>query len=339
MKLDELDYDLPPELIAQSPLAERDQARMLVVKRRTTTLAHSRFYKLVDHLREGDLLVLNDTRVLPARLYARKESGGRVELLFVRPVADPKGGWIALARAHHSLAVGTRLMLADGRALRVAAISPEHRPVIVSEDGAPLEEILNKAGMLALPHYIRREVEAADLDDYQTVYARIPGAIAAPTAGLHFTERVFTDLAGAGIRVARITLHIGPGTFAPVRGTSVESHSMEAEWFTIDAAAREAIEHTKRMGGRVVAVGTSSVRALESWAITGEPEGSTGLFIFPGFRFKLVDAMITNFHMPRTTVLALVMALAGRETILQAYAEAIRRKYRFLSYGDAMLIL
>jgi S-adenosylmethionine:tRNA ribosyltransferase-isomerase len=339
MKLDELDYDLPPELIAQSPLAERDQARMLVVKRRTTTLAHSRFYKLPAHLREGDLIVLNDTRVLPARLYARKESGGRVELLLVRPVAEPKGGWIALARAHHSLAVGARLTLPDGRALRVAAISPEHRPVIVSEDGAPLEEILNKAGMLALPHYIRREVEAADLDDYQTVYARIPGAIAAPTAGLHFTERVFTDLAGAGIRVARITLHIGPGTFAPVRGTSVESHSMEAEWFTIDAAAREAIEHTKRMGGRVVAVGTSSVRALESWAITGEPEGSTGLFIFPGFRFKLVDAMITNFHMPRTTVLALVMALAGRETILQAYAEAIRRKYRFLSYGDAMLIL
>ena len=339
MKLDQLDYDLPPELIAQEPLAERDQARMLVVSRRAKTLAHSRFYKLVDHLREGDLLVLNDTRVLPARLYARKESGGRVELLFVRPVADPKGGWIALARAHHSLAVGTRLMLADGRALRVAAISPEHRPVIVSEDGAPLQEILNTAGMLALPHYIRREVGAADLDDYQTVYARTPGAIAAPTAGLHFTERVFADLAAAGIRVARITLHIGPGTFAPVREASVEGHSMEAEWFTIDAAAREAIEHTKRVGGRVVAVGTSSVRALESWAITGEPEGSTGLFIFPGFRFKLVDAMITNFHMPRTTVLALVMALAGRETILDAYAEAIRRRYRLLSYGDAMLIL
>jgi len=339
MKLDQLDYDLPPELIAQEPLAERDQARMLVVSRRAKTLAHSRFYKLVDHLREGDLLVLNDTRVLPARLYARKESGGRVELLLVRPVENPKGGWLALARAHRGLAAGTRLMLADGRALRVAAISPEHRPVIVSEDGAPLQEILNTAGMLALPHYIRREVGAADLDDYQTVYARTPGAIAAPTAGLHFTERVFADLAAAGIRVARITLHIGPGTFAPVREASVEGHSMEAEWFTIDAAAREAIEHTKRVGGRVVAVGTSSVRALESWAITGEPEGSTGLFIFPGFRFKLVDAMITNFHMPRTTVLALVMALAGRETILDAYAEAIRRRYRLLSYGDAMLIL
>ena len=339
MKLDQLDYELPPELIAQEPLAERDQARMLVVSRRAKTLAHSRFYKLAENLREGDLLVLNDTRVLPARLYARKESGGRVELLLVRPVENPKGGWLALARAHRGLAAGTRLILADGRALRVAAISPEHRPVIVSEDGAPLEDVLNTAGMLALPHYIRREVGAADLDDYQTVYARTPGAIAAPTAGLHFTERVFADLATAGIRVARITLHIGPGTFAPVREASVEGHSMEAEWFTIDAAAREAIEHTKRIGGRVIAVGTSSVRALESWAITGEPEGSTGLFIFPGFRFKLVDAMITNFHMPRTTVLALVMALAGRETILDAYAEAIRRRYRLLSYGDAMLIL
>lgn len=339
MKIFELDYELPPELIAQHPLADRDQARMLVIKRRATMRTHSRFYKLADHLREGDLLVLNDTRVLPARLYARKESGGRVELLFVRPVADPKGGWLALARAHHGLGVGTRLMLADGRALRVAAVSPERRPVIVSEDGAPLEEILNTAGMLALPHYIRREVGAADLDDYQTVYAHRPGAIAAPTAGLHFTERVFADLATAGIRVARITLHIGPGTFAPVREALVEGHSMEAEWFTIDAAARDAIEHTRRIGGRIIAVGTSTVRALESWAITGEPEGATGLFIMPGFRFKLVDAMITNFHMPRTTVLALVMALAGRETILQAYDEAIRRKYRFLSYGDAMLIL
>lgn len=339
MKIFELDYELPPELIAQHPLADRDQARMLVIKRRATMRTHSRFYKLADHLREGDLLVLNDTRVLPARLYARKESGGRVELLFVRPVADPKGGWLALARAHHGLGVGTRLMLADGRVLRVAAVSPERRPVVVSEDGAPLEEILNTAGMLALPHYIRREVGAADLDDYQTVYAHTPGAIAAPTAGLHFTERVFADLATAGIRVARITLHIGPGTFALVREALVEGHSMEAEWFTIDAAAREAIEHTRRIGGRTIAVGTSTVRALESWAITGEPEGATGLFIMPGFRFKLVDAMITNFHMPRTTVLALVMALAGRETILQAYDEAIRHKYRFLSYGDAMLIL
>ncbi|MGC1342895.1 MAG: tRNA preQ1(34) S-adenosylmethionine ribosyltransferase-isomerase QueA [Candidatus Binataceae bacterium] len=339
MKLYELDYDLPPELIAQYPLAERDQARMLVIKRRSAMRTHSRFYKLAEHLREGDLVVLNDTRVLPARLYARKESGGRVELLFVRPVEEPKGGWLALARAPRGFMVGTRLILADARELRVVAISEDHRLVIVSEDGAPLEEILNISGMLALPHYIRREVGAADLDDYQTVYAHTPGAIAAPTAGLHFTERVFTDLAAAGIRVARITLHIGPGTFAPVREALVEGHSMEAEWFTIDAAARDAIEHTKRIGGRIIAVGTSSVRALESWAITGEPEGATGLFIFPGFRFKLVDAMITNFHMPRTTVLALVMALAGRETILAAYDEAIRRKYRFLSYGDAMLIL
>jgi S-adenosylmethionine:tRNA ribosyltransferase-isomerase len=339
MKLSELDYELPPELIAQHPLAERDQARMLVLDRRARTLEHSRFYKLSGHLREGDLIVLNDTRVLAARLYARKESGGRVELLFVRPVTDPSGGWLALARAHRGLAQGARLILGDGRALRVAAISQEHRPIIVRDDGGSLEAVLREFGMLALPHYIRREVAAADSDDYQTVYADTPGAIAAPTAGLHFTDRVFGELADAGIRVARITLHIGPGTFAPVRGASVEGHSMEAEWFTIGASARDAIGHTRRMGGRIVAVGTSSVRALESWAITGEPEGFTGLFIFPGFRFRMVDAMITNFHMPRTTVLALVMALAGRETILDAYAEAIRRRYRFLSYGDAMLIL
>ncbi|MGH7779873.1 MAG: tRNA preQ1(34) S-adenosylmethionine ribosyltransferase-isomerase QueA [Candidatus Binataceae bacterium] len=339
MKLSDLDYDLPPELIAQHPLAERDQARMLVVNRRARTLIHSRFYKLAENLREGDLIVLNDTRVLPARLYARKESGGRVELLFVRPVKNPTGGWLALARVHRGLEEGAHLTLADGRVLRVAAISREHRPIIVTEDGSPLEDVLNASGMLALPHYIRREVGAADLDDYQTVYAHTPGAIAAPTAGLHFTDRVFADLGAAGIRVARITLHIGPGTFAPVHAESVEAHSMEAEWFTIDAAARDAIEHTRRIGGRVVAVGTSSVRALESWAITADPEGTTGLFIFPGFRFKLVDAMITNFHMPRTTVLALVMALAGRDTILEAYAEATRRRYRLLSYGDAMLIV
>ncbi|HUY27531.1 MAG TPA: tRNA preQ1(34) S-adenosylmethionine ribosyltransferase-isomerase QueA [Candidatus Binataceae bacterium] len=344
MRLSELDYDLPPELIAQHPLAERDQARMLVVNRRAKTLEHSRFYKLAENLREGDLVVLNETRVLPARLYARKESGGRVELLMVRPVEEsnggenPSGGWIALARAHRGLTAGTRLMLEGGRALRVAAISREHRPIVVTEDGSSIEELLAVQGRLALPHYIRREAGADDLDDYQTVYARTPGAIAAPTAGLHFTDRVFADLAAAGIRTARVTLHIGPGTFAPVRTDALEGHTMEAEWFTIPPAARDAFEHTRRIGGRIVAVGTSSVRALESWAITGDAEGFSGLFIYPGFRFKMVDAMITNFHMPRTTVLALVMALAGRETILDAYAEAIRRRYRFLSYGDAMLI-
>jgi S-adenosylmethionine:tRNA ribosyltransferase-isomerase len=339
MRLSELDYDLPAELIAQHPLKSREQARMLVVNRKLGTYQHSRFYKLNQYLREGDLLVLNDTRVLPARLHARKESGGRVELLFVRPVDDPPGAWLALTRAHRALKEGARLHLENGGALRVAGYAHDGRPLIASDDDTPIAQVLTASGLLALPHYIRRKVGTEDLDDYQTVYARSLGAIAAPTAGLHFTDSLLAELAQQGIRSTRITLHIGPGTFAPLRAPQVEAHSMEAEWFTIPDGARADLDHARRTGGRVVAVGTSSVRALESWAITGDPEGFTGLFIFPGFRFKMVNAMITNFHMPRTTVLALVMALAGPELILEAYREAVRRRYRFLSYGDAMLIL
>jgi S-adenosylmethionine:tRNA ribosyltransferase-isomerase len=339
MRISELDYELPEELIAQAPLERRDEARLLIVHRKERTLEHSRFYKLARHLREGDLLVLNDTRVVPARLFARKESGGRIELLFIRPVADPPRAWVAMMRSHHRLKEGARLILAGGTALRISGFARQGRPIVVSDDSTPIEAVLRSRGMLALPHYIRREAGPADVDDYQTIYASHEGAIAAPTAGLHFTDALFGELAAAGIRTTRITLHIGPGTFAPLRAPEVEAHSMEAEWYTIPSAAAEAIAHTRRVGGRIVAVGTSAVRALESWAITGDAEGMTGLFIFPGFRFKLVDGMITNFHMPRTTVLALVMALAGREVILDAYREAIRHRYRFLSYGDAMLIL
>jgi S-adenosylmethionine:tRNA ribosyltransferase-isomerase len=339
MRLSELDYELPEELIAQEPLRRRDQARLLVVKRKTRELEHSRFYKLAEHLREGDLLVLNDTRVLPARLHARKESGGRVELLMVRPADGPPGAWIALARTHRGLRDGTRLVLDDGHALRVAGFARGGRPLIIAENGASIDQLIERDGTLALPHYIHRDPVPADSDDYQTIYAEHPGAVAAPTAGLHFTDEVFRDLAAAGVRTARVTLHIGPGTFAPLRAPEVEQHSMEAEWFTIPPATLDAIAHAKRIGSRVVSVGTSATRALESWAITGDAEGFTGLFIHPGFRFKVADAMLTNFHMPRTTVLAMVMAFAGRELILEAYREAIRRRYRFLSYGDAMLIL
>jgi S-adenosylmethionine:tRNA ribosyltransferase-isomerase len=339
MRLSDLDYDLPETLIAQHPLEAREQARMMVVNRKTQSFEHSRFYKLCSHLREGDLIVLNDTRVLPARLYARKETGGRVELLFVRPVDDPPGAWMVMMRAHRGIKEGTRIVLESGHTLKVVGQARQGRPVVASEDSTPITDILKASGLLALPHYIRRDVGAEDLDDYQTVYARIPGAIAAPTAGLHFTDALLAELADKGIRTARITLHIGPGTFAPLRASQVEQHTMEGEWFTIPEATRVAIDHTRRTGGRVIGVGTSSVRALESWAITEEPEGFTGLFIYPGFRFKIVNAMITNFHMPRTTVLALVMALAGRDLILDAYREAVRKRYRFLSYGDAMLIL
>ena len=342
MRLSDLDYDLPQQLIAQEPPERRDEARLLVVERRTGSIEHSRFYKLVRHLRDGDLLVLNDTRVFPARMAARKESGGAVELLMVRPAhpADaPAGAWLALTRGHRPLKDGTRLILKSGHALRVVGYHRPGRPLVISDDSVPMDQIIAESGVPALPHYIRRPAAAADVNEYQTVYADRAGAVAAPTAGLHFTTKLLRELADAGIRTAFLTLHIGPGTFAPVRVPDVERHSMEAEWYTLPAPTIGAIELARRIGGRVIAVGTSSVRALESYAITGDTEGFTGLFIFPGFRFKLIDAMVTNFHMPRSTVLALVMALAGSDLIVNAYREAIRHRYRFLSYGDAMLIL
>jgi S-adenosylmethionine:tRNA ribosyltransferase-isomerase len=339
MRLNDLDYELPAELIAQYPLEQRVQARLMVLNRRSAAIGHSRFYKLPAELRDGDLLVLNDTKVIPARLMARKESGGAVELLMVRPLAETPRQWQALVRTHRPLRIGTRLWLKDGGALTVVAKCRCGRVLLESADSTSIEEIVAKAGTPALPHYIRRAPTADDADQYQTVYADKPGAIAAPTAGVHFTPELLRQLNEAGIRTAFITLHIGPGTFTPLRAPQVEQHSMEAEWYTIPESAAGAIKLARRVGGRLVAVGTSTVRALESYAITGDREGFTGLFIFPGFRFRLVDAMVTNFHMPRSTVLALAMALAGRELILNAYAEAIRHRYRFLSYGDAMLIL
>jgi S-adenosylmethionine:tRNA ribosyltransferase-isomerase len=339
MRLTELDYNLPPELIAQEPLARRDEARLMVLDRRTQAVEHSRFYKLGNFLRDGDLLVLNNTRVFPARLFARKPTGGAVELLLIRPVENPKGAWLALIRTHRGLREGSRLLLDDGRALRIASYQRPGRPIIVSDDSAPLETILESVGALALPHYIRRDPASSDREDYQTVYAAERGAIAAPTAGLHFTRELLAALAAAGVRSAFVTLHIGPGTFTPLRTPQVEAHTMEAEWYTIPPTTLEALALARRTGGRVIAVGTSTVRTLESHAITGDGEGSTGLFISPGFRFRAIDAMITNFHMPRSTVLAMVMAFAGRDEILDAYREAVRHRYRFLSYGDAMLIL
>jgi S-adenosylmethionine:tRNA ribosyltransferase-isomerase len=338
MRLSELDYELPPKLIADAPIAPRDQARMMVLDRATGAIEHSRFYKLPRVLRAGDLLVMNNTRVIPARLTARKESGGEVELLMVRPAESPPGAWQAMVR-RGPLREGACLTLKDGRVLRVAGHERNGRPLLIAADGSPLEQVIRECGTLALPHYIHRPVSADDSADYQTIYAEPEGAVAAPTAGLHFTEQLFQTLAEAGIHRTFLTLHIGPGTFAPVRTPEIEGHTMEAEWFTIPPAAIAEIELAQRVGGRVIAVGTSTTRALESWAITGDPQGYTGLFIVPGFRFKLIHGMITNFHMPRSTVLAMVMALAGRENLLAAYAAAVRHRYRFLSYGDAMLVI
>jgi len=339
MRLSELDYELPSALIAQEPLESRSDARLQVLDRSSGKLEYSRFYKLAGFLREGDLLVVNDTRVIPARLIACKESGGKIELLLIRPLPESEGAWLSLLRSHRQIKEGTRLILDSGHALRLLCYQRPGRAIVASDDSKPLSELLKESGLLALPPYIRREVAAADQDDYQTVYAEHQGAIAAPTAGLHFTPKLLAELAVSGIKVAALTNHIGPGTFAPLRCAAVEAHSMEAEWYKIPQASTAAIEHTRRTGARVIAVGTSCVRALESFAITGDTEGFSGLFIYPGFRFRLVDAMITNYHLPRSTVLALVMAFAGRETILRAYADAIRHRMRFLSYGDAMLLV
>jgi S-adenosylmethionine:tRNA ribosyltransferase-isomerase len=339
MRLSDLDYDLPPELIAQRPLDRRDEARMEVVNRKSGAIEHSRFYKLGRYLRPGDVLVLNDTRVFPARIMTRKESGGKIELLLIRPVESPAGAWLSLIRGHRPCQPGSRLLLEDGSSLQVVSYPKPGRVIVSPEGGASMEDLLVRDGSLALPHYIKREVTATDSADYQTVYAERIGAIAAPTAGLHFTPELLQRMAEEGVKPLFVTLHIGPGTFAPLRSQEVEAHSMEAEWYTISEAAARDLAHARRIGSRIIAVGTSSVRALESYAVTGDLDGFTGLFIYPGFRFKLVEAMITNFHMPRTTVLAMVMAFGGRELMLNAYREAIRHRYRLLSYGDAMLIL
>lgn len=339
MRLSELDYDLPEELIAQAPPARRDEARLQVIDRRRGTFEYSRFYKLADYLGQGDLLVLNDTRVFAARLYGRKESGGKVELLLIRPLPEPPGAWLALIGSRRLPKEKARLIVADGAVLRLLGYQRPGRVIVTPESASTIEALIERAGVLALPPYVRRAVRPEDLESYQTVYAARAGAVAAPTAGLHFTQALIGELAASGVGSVRLTLHIGPATFAPIREAEVEAHSMEAEWYAIPEATLKALYHARRVGGRVVAVGTSSARALESYAITGDVEGYTGLFIHPGFRFKLVDAMITNFHMPRSTVLALVMAFAGRELMMNAYRDAIRHRLRLLSYGEAMLVL
>ena len=341
MRLSELDYDLPEELIAQEPLARRDEARLLVLDRKTKSVEHSRFYKLVRHLREGDLIVLNDTRVLPARLFAQKESGGRVELLMVRPASPaegPAGAWIALIRTHRVLKENARLILGDGHALRITGYARPGRPVVVSEGGTSIEQILQIGGTLALPHYTshRRGRRHRRLPDRVCVATRRDRGA---DRGAAFHRRRIQSAGRRGRPHREGDLAYRSRHFrAGARGRGRESHDgiRVVHDSAGDADRGRACAASRR---RIITVGTSSTRALESWAITGDVEGFTGLFIHPGFRFKLADAMMTNFHMPRTTVLALVMAFAGRDQILAAYRDAIRHRYRFLSYGDAMLIL
>jgi S-adenosylmethionine:tRNA ribosyltransferase-isomerase len=336
MYLADFDYPLPESAIAQHP-APRGESRLLVLDRAGRE-RHRRVRDLPALLRPGDLLVVNDTRVIPARLFARRASGGgRVELLLVERVGERE--WEALAGPGRRARPGTVFELAPGLQAEVVATAPTGRRRLRFSE--PIEPHLERLGHVPLPPYIQRADEPADRERYQTVYARRPGAVAAPTAGLHLSAELLAALAAAGIERAEVTLHVGPGTFKPVTAERVAEHLMESERYEIGEAAAEAIRRARARGGRVVAVGTTVVRALESAAAQrGEvtaASGTTDLFITPGFPFRAVDALLTNFHLPRSTLLLLVAAFAGRERVLAAYTEAVAAGYRFYSYGDAML--
>ncbi len=340
MRKDRFTFDLPPELIAQRPLPERRASRLLCLAREGGVVTHRQFTDLPSLLREGDLLVFNDTRVIPARLHARKASGGRVEILMERLL--PGDRCIAQLRVSKKPAPGSRLVLDGGGELEVLERrAPFYELALVGEAAGGLTGVLERQGHMPLPPYIEREDDAGDRDRYQTVYARTPGAVAAPTAGLHFDDEILGRLEALGVERAFVTLHVGAGTFQPVRSDHVEDHEMHAEHLEVPVAVCEAVARTRARGGRVVAVGTTCVRSLETAAAGGDLApfaGDSRLFIYPGYEFRVVDALITNFHLPESTLLMLVSALAGTEAVLAAYAEAVRERYRFFSYGDAMFI-
>jgi len=340
MKLSLFDYDLPRRLIAQTPAHPRDSARLLVLSRDTGTIDHRIFRDLPEYLRANDVLVLNDTRVLPARLWGRRANGARTEVLLLRPVTGPQ--WEALIRPSRRLRDGARLVFAEDMLEGIAGPrTASGTRLITLEYHGDLKRILERIGEVPIPPYIRRAPD--DPNDYQTVYAQRDGAVAAPTAGLHFTPALLEAVRRRGVAVVFLTLHVGLGTFRPVDADEVERHRMDAESYEVSGACARTINAARSRGGRIVVVGTTGVRALESAADEGgivrPAAATTDLFITPGYRFRATDALVTNFHLPRTTLLMLTSALAGRERILAAYGEAVRKEYRFYSFGDAMLIV
>ncbi|QGX41683.1 tRNA preQ1(34) S-adenosylmethionine ribosyltransferase-isomerase QueA [Permianibacter aggregans] len=336
MKLSDFDYTLPEQLIARYPLPERSASRLLCLDGATGALAHRQFTDIVDLLSERDLLVFNNTRVLAARLFAQKSTGGKVEVLIER-VVDPQHA-IAQVRASKSPKAGTVLQLEAGGEVTVTGRLGEFYQLQTDNDWFAL---MAEQGHMPLPPYFERDDEKADEERYQTVYAKQPGAVAAPTAGLHFDQPLLQCLRDKGVRMAEVTLHVGAGTFQPVRVEDIREHQMHSEWYQLNDEVVQAVAETKASGGRVIAVGTTSVRTLESASRSGHLESGasdTNIFIYPGYRFRIVDAMITNFHLPQSTLLMLVSAFSGRDHILNAYHEAIAREYRFFSYGDAMFL-
>ena len=339
MKTADFDFQLPEELIAQTPLDRRDASRLLTLDRTTGAIGHHHFYDLHQFLRPGDCLVLNDSRVLPARLIGHRPTGGACEVLLLVDKGDNL--WECLVRPGRKLKQGAQVIFGDGKltATVEAELEDGKRAVRFHYQGIFLE-ILEQLGKMPLPPYINTELK--DQERYQTVYSRVIGSAAAPTAGLHFTPELLDRVQEIGVKVCHITLHVGLGTFRPVKAEDIADHEMHSEFCMISQETADTINETKRNGGRVVCVGTTSCRAIESFAAEdgtmSERSGWTSIFIYPGYKFKVLDALITNFHLPQSTLIMLVSALAGREHVLAAYDEAVRERYRFFSFGDAMFI-
>lgn len=340
MKLTDFNYNLPEELIAQTPIQKRDESRLMLLDKNTGEIQHKIFKDIIDYLEPGDCIVRNNTKVIPARLYGKKETGANVEFVLLKNIQGDI--WEAMVRPGNKLHAGAKVVFGDGllKAEILATLKDGTRKVNFEYTGI-FNEILDQIGLMPLPPYIHESLK--DNDRYQTVYAKYKGSAAAPTAGLHFTNDLLKKIEEKGIQIANVTLHVGIGTFRPVKEENIEDHDMHTEHYYIKQEDVDKINETKKNGGRVIAVGTTSCRVLETIAdeetgMVHVTEGDTNIFIYPGYKFKCIDGLITNFHLPESTLLMLVSALAGRENILNAYNEAVKEKYRFFSFGDAMFI-
>ncbi|MFR2571307.1 MAG: tRNA preQ1(34) S-adenosylmethionine ribosyltransferase-isomerase QueA [Clostridia bacterium] len=339
MKVSDFDYNLPEELIAQTPLEKRDESRLMVLDRKNETIEHKKFKDIIDYLEPGDCLVRNNTKVIPARIYGKKETGAKVEFLLLNNIEGDI--WESIVRPGNKLHVGTKVIFGEGILMaEILEIMPGGTRKVKFNYNGIFNEILDKIGLMPLPPYIHEELK--DNDRYQTVYAKYKGSAAAPTAGLHFTPELIKRIEEKGVKIANVTLHVGIGTFRPVKEEIVENHEMHSEHYYIKQEDVNKINETKKSGKRVIAVGTTSCRVLETIAdekgLVKETEGDTQIFIYPGYKFKCLDGLITNFHLPQSTLLMLVSALAGKNYIMNAYEEAVKNKYRFFSFGDAMFI-
>ena len=340
LKVADFDYELPEELIAQTPIKKRDESRLMILNRKEQTIEHKVFKDIIDYLKSGDVLVRNNTKVIPARLYGKKETGANVEFLLLKNIEGDI--WESIVRPGNKLHVGAKVIFGDGiLEAKILEVMPGGtRKVEFKYDGI-FNEILDKIGLMPLPPYIHETLK--EKDRYQTVYAKYEGSAAAPTAGLHFTPELLEEIRKKGIEIANVTLHVGIGTFRPVKEDTVEAHKMHSEHFYIKQEDVNKINKAKQEGRRVIAVGTTSCRVLESIAdektgMVKQIEDDTEIFIYPGYKFKCIDGLITNFHLPQSTLLMLVSALAGKEYIMKAYKEAVKERYRFFSFGDAMFI-